>query len=361
MVDNLDNSSEQEKDFFVRIFRQLSANQDPYLSISGILRDTCDFFGFYSGFVYEADETRVFHLREQYSQGEATRDSFILSDYLNDEDIEELVKHSGEIVYLNSRKTRLGAKFLELFSAKTLVMVPVIFEQKKLIAFAGLMDRRHPVRLSKHAIDDADAVLSVLAGHIKIRVYQERLEYALQSMKNNEELIRKLADNDALTGLPNRRKFMADIEESVKRMEQNNSSGYLLFMDLDDFKLINDTLGHLAGDTLLCGIGDFLRGEQENLGITYRYGGDEFIILAENKIPDDLQNIRETLLRRFDAGWELGEHRVPVLCSISIGAALIPQGDTPVEGLIRAADAAMYEVKKSGKHGFREFKQGIDK
>ncbi|GHU19010.1 hypothetical protein FACS1894163_11560 [Spirochaetia bacterium] len=377
----MDTVSGHEKDFFLRIFRQLSANQDPYGSIIGILKDTCEYFGFYSGFVYELDENQIFRLREQYSKGEYPRDAFVLSDYLSDEDVEEMVKHSGEIVYLNSRKTRLGAKFLELFSAKTLVMVPVIFEQKDLIAFVGLMDRRHPVRMSSHAIDDADAVLSVLAGHIKIRVYQERLEFALQSMKKNEELIQKLADNDALTGLPNRRKFMADIEESVNRMRQSNSSGYLLFMDLDDFKLTNDTLGHLAGDTLLCDIGDFLSGERENLGTAYRYGGDEFVLLAEDKGPDDLQRIRDTLLSRFGAGWELGEHRVPVPCGISIGAVAIPQGSTlpwgtsprstlprgtpprevPVEKLIQAADAAMYEVKKSGKHGFLEFKKSIDK
>ncbi|GHV41398.1 hypothetical protein AGMMS49546_17180 [Spirochaetia bacterium] len=466
-------SHEEEKDFFVRIFRQLSAYQDPYRPILGILKDTCEFFGFYSGFVYEADHAGVFHLCEQYvCQGELSKQQFHLSNYLNEEDIEELVKRTDDIVYLNSRKTRLGSKLLELFSAKTLVMAPVIFEQKTPIAFVGLMDRRHPIRLSKQAINNADAVLSVLAGHIKTRVYQRRLEYAHQSMKNivnnsgldiyvidfhsrkiifandttavraggmdkvigkfcwqifpcgdetpcsscprdkliddernpsgvctwdyqnrqsgswyrsinaitrwvdgrlalvvsimditenknNEELIRKMAENDTLTSLPNRRKFMADFRESLERMGKNGSSGYLLFMDLDDFKKTNDTLGHLAGDALLCSIGEFLFGERENLGMPYRYGGDEFVILAENKSPADLPQIRDTLLRRFGAKWELGEHRFP--CGISIGAVAIPQGNMTVEEFIQKADATMYEVKRSGKHGFREFNKNLDK
>jgi diguanylate cyclase (GGDEF)-like protein len=229
-------------------------------------------------------------------------------------------------------------------------MVPVIFDGKTPVAFVGLMDRRHPIRLSRRAIDDADAVLSVLAGYIKTRVYQKRLEHA-------NKLMKRMAENDALTSLPNRRKFMADIKESIERMKKNGSTGYLLFMDLDDFKNTNDTLGHLAGDTLLCRIGEFLYGERETLGMPYRYGGDEFVILAEHTGPDGLNNIRDILLRRFSASWPLGEHAVP--CGISIGAVSIPQGHMPVEELIRAADSAMYDVKRSGKQGFREFNKNM--
>ncbi|MDR2158710.1 MAG: sensor domain-containing diguanylate cyclase [Treponema sp.] len=458
---------DQEKDFFIRIFRQLGACQDPYQSISGILKDTCDFFGFYSGFVYEADHTRVFRLCEHF-QGQNLRNEFSLLDYLSCGEIEALVRQTGEIVYLNSRKNEMGSKFLELFSgpggaAQTLVMVPVIFENQFPIAFVGLMDRRRPIRLSKKEINDADAVLSVLAGHIKTRVYRKHLEYAHESMKNivnnagldiyvsdyrtgeiifanesmagrhggmekvlgkncrellagdeggtgeqclqektpdeegrppkvyvrdyqsstgnwyraltavfrwtdgrlarvvssiditenrrNEDLIRKMAENDTLTSLPNRRKFVADLEESLVRMRKNGKTGYLLFMDLDDFKGINDTLGHLAGDKLLCTIADFLQGARDTLGIPYRYGGDEFVILAENRGPEDLNCIRSTLLDRFDAEWQLGERAVP--CKISIGAVVIPDRETPSEVLVRAADIAMYEVKRSGKHGFR--------
>jgi diguanylate cyclase (GGDEF)-like protein len=456
---------EQEKDLFIRIFRQLSQSKDPYQSISGILKETCNFFGFYSGFVYEADHAQVFHLCEHYLCNDSNLQAhFLLSDYLNQQDLDELVKKTGEIVYLNSRKNELGAKFLEFFSAQTLIMIPVIFENIQPIAFIGLMDRRRPIRLSKREIEDADAILSVLAGHIKIRVYQKRLEYAHESMKSivdqagvdiyvsdfhtheilfvnasmaaafggagtllgkicwqalypgrtemceycpqkylldsqgnptriytwnfrrpkdgfwfraisaafkwvdgrlahvvssiditenkrNELLIRKMADSDSLTSLQNRRKFIVDLNESLARMKQEGTQGYLLFIDLDDFKDINDTLGHLAGDDLLYQISEFLSQETLEFGSPYRYGGDEFVLLAENKTRDDLERIRDLLLNRFNRGWVLNGQSAA--CKASIGAVKYPDGDKTDDELISAADMAMYEVKKHGKHGFR--------
>jgi diguanylate cyclase (GGDEF)-like protein len=458
-------TGEQEKDLFVRIFRQLGAYKDPYQSISGILMDTCDFFGFYSGFVYEADHTQVFQLCERYLCPDAElKERFILSDYLLPKEIEELVKKTGEIVYLNSKKSKLGAKFLELFAAQTLVMIPVIFEGQTPLAFVGMVDRRHPIRLSKQEIDDADAVLSVLAGHVKMRVYQKRLEYVHSSMKNivdkagvdiyvsdfytqellfvnesmaapyggsdkligrpcwqalfsgktgvcdhcprkklvdkngnptkmyswdfqrpldgswfrmvsaafrwvdgrlahvvssvditenkyNEMLIRRLAESDSLTSLPNRGKLIEDLELSLKKMKKDAAQGYLLFIDLDDFKTINDTLGHLDGDALLRQVGHFLHNEKQILGQPYRYGGDEFVLIAEYKTGDDLARIQDILLEKFGREWQLNSHSVH--CGISIGAVRIPEGNKSAHDLIHSADMAMYEVKRSGKHGFR--------
>jgi diguanylate cyclase (GGDEF)-like protein len=456
---------EQEKDLFVRIFRQLSACQDPYESISGILKDTCDFFGFFGGFVYEADHGRVFHLFEHYRAPEAgLRKTMVLSDYLNRDDLQELDAKPGEIVYLNSRKTALGSKFLELFSAKTLIMIPIFIDQKEPTAFIGMLDRRHPIRLTKQEIVDADAVLSVLAGHIKMRVYQKRLERAYSSLSNiidkagleiyvndfytheilfineslsarrggtqrlvgmpcwevlyppqqgecdfcpkerlideegnparayswdmqhpsdgawyrmvsaaikwldgrlvhvvssiniteskrNEMLVRRLAEIDTLTSLSNRGKLMEDLNVLLTQAVGENDQGYLLFMDLDDFKSANDTYGHLAGDSLLRQIGRFLTNENAALGSSYRYGGDEFAILALDKAEEDLIRIRNLLLGRFSREWHIGDNAI--LCGVSIGAVKIPRGGKTAEELIHAADMAMYEVKKSGKNGFR--------
>jgi diguanylate cyclase (GGDEF)-like protein len=458
---------EQEKDLFIRIFRQLSRYRDPYQSISGILQEACEFFGFYSGFVYEADHAWIFHLCEKYLRNDADsqlKEQFLLSDYLDPQDIEELVKKTGEIVYLDSKKSKIGTKFLEVFSAKTLVMIPVLFNDAAPAAFVGIMDRRRPGRLSKREIGDADAILSVLAGHIKTRVYQKRLEYAHETMKNivdktgidiyvvdfytyeilfvnepmaaayggsdklmgkscwrtlfpesaepcdfcprrrlideqgnpsriytwnfhhprngrwfrvisaafrwvdgrlahvvssiditenkhNELLIRQMAECDSLTSLRNRGKFRADMKESLEKMKQTGASGYLFFLDLDDFKAINDTRGHLAGDALLCKISDFLRSEESRLGRSYRYGGDEFAILAEYKTGDDLELIKDLLMRRFNKPWDL--RGLPVYCQASIGAVKYPQEDASDEDLIHAADMAMYEVKKRGKHDFQ--------
>jgi diguanylate cyclase (GGDEF)-like protein len=454
---------EQEKDLFVRIFRQLGAYKDPYQSISGILKETCDFFGFFCGFVYEANHGQIFRLCEHYLGYEVKLiDEFNLAAILDEKETNQLIQQTGVIMYLNTRQNTLGAKFLKLFSAQTLVMVPVIFENSNLVAFVGMMDRRHPIRLSKKEIDDTDAVLSVLAGHIKTRVYQRRLELSRISMqsildnsgveiyvndfatgeilfvnksisnayggdllgkrcwdvffpeapghcphcvhdelvdrdgnpdgticrdwqrpmdgvwfrvfntvfrwidgrlvhlsssinitenKDNEATIRRLAEHDPLTGLYNRRKFINDLEEAIASMKNSGASGYLLFMDLDDFKHINDTMGHLEGDALLCCIARYLGEHSELIGTPYRYGGDEFAVIARNKTTQDMFRTRDALIERFSHNWQMREHEG--LCGISIGAALIPEGERYAAELIQAADMAMYAVKKSGKHGFK--------
>jgi diguanylate cyclase (GGDEF)-like protein len=458
-------AGEQEKDLFVSIFRQLSAYEDPYQSISGILKDTCEFFGFFAAFVYEADHARVFRLFEQYRAPEAgLRETMVLSDHLSREDIQELRAKPGEIVYLNSWKTALGSRFLELFSAKTLIMIPIFTDQKEPTALIGMLDRRHPVRLTKREIVDADAVLSVLAGHIKMRVYHKQLERAYSSLTNmidkagleiyvndfntheilfineslaaqrggaekllgmpcwqvlypprkgecefcpkarlldengnpvqaytwdmqrpsdgawfrmvsaaiqwidgrlahvvssinitenkyNEMLVRRLAEIDALTSLPNRGKLVGDLNNIMAQIGAENDQGYLFFMDLDDFKDVNDTYGHLAGDALLRQIGKFLMNESATLGSAYRYGGDEFVIVAVGKSKEDLGLIKDLLLGRFSREWRIED--ASIFCGVSIGAAAMPGKGKTAEELIYAADMAMYEVKKDRKHGFR--------
>jgi diguanylate cyclase (GGDEF)-like protein len=455
---------EQEKELFVRIFRQLSAYEYPYQSISGILKDTCDFFGFFSAFVYEADHAEVFRLVEHYRAREAgLRETMVLSDSLSRTDLQELQAKPGAIVCLNSRQTALGSKFLELFSAKALIMIPIFTDQKEPTAFIGILDRRHPVRLTKRELVDADAVLSVLAGHIKMRVYQKRLESAYSSLtnmidkaglelyvndfytheilfineslaadkggadkllgqscwkvlypprngecdfcpkdrllnedgspgkaytwdlqrpsdgswfrmvsaaikwidgrlahvvssinitenKHNEMLVRRLVEIDALTSLPNRGKLMNDLNDVLERAPGENCRGYVLFMDLDDFKNANDTYGHLAGDALLRQIGRFLADESDALGVAYRYGGDEFAIIALDKSEEDLDRIRDMLLGRFSREWMVGNNAI--FCGISIGAVKISREGRTAEELIYVADMAMYEVKKGRKHGF---------
>jgi diguanylate cyclase (GGDEF)-like protein len=169
--------------------------------------------------------------------------------------------------------------------------------------------------------------------------------------KYNEMLVRRLAEIDALTSLPNRGKLVEDLNTILEQSAGDACRGYLLFMDLDDFKKANDTYGHLAGDALLRQIGHFLVNESATLGAAYRYGGDEFVILALGKSEEDLDRIRDLLLNRFSREWHIEDNAI--FCGVSIGAAEILRDSKTAEGLIYAADMAMYEVKKDRKHGFR--------
>jgi diguanylate cyclase (GGDEF)-like protein len=169
--------------------------------------------------------------------------------------------------------------------------------------------------------------------------------------KYNEMLVRRLAEIDALTSLPNRGKLMEDLHIILERTAEEKRRGYLIFMDLDDFKSANDTYGHLAGDALLGQIGRFLTDQSATLGSAYRYGGDEFVILALDKSEEDLGRIRDMLLGRFSREWHSGNNAI--FCGVSIGAVKISREDKTAEELIYAADMAMYEIKKGKKHGFR--------
>jgi diguanylate cyclase (GGDEF)-like protein len=174
--------------------------------------------------------------------------------------------------------------------------------------------------------------------------------------KYNEMLVRRLAESDTLTSLPNRGKLVEDLNTMLGRVEPGQEKGYLIFIDLDDFKEANDTYGHLLGDALLRQIGHFLLSESATLGMPYRYGGDEFVVVAENKTEDDLGHIREALLNRFSREWRIDGNSI--VCRISAGA--VPLKKRTAEELIYAADMAMYEVKKSGKYGFRLSTRGVE-
>jgi diguanylate cyclase (GGDEF)-like protein len=188
-----------------------------------------------------------------------------------------------------------------------------------------------------------------------IRWVDGRLAHVVSSInitenKYNEMLVRRLAECDALTSLPNRGKLVEDLNKFLTKPDPEKNRGYLIFIDLDDFKEANDSFGHLAGDALLRQIGHFLLNGNEIMGLPYRYGGDEFVIVAENKSRADLDHIRDLLLNRFSTEWRIDGRAI--FCGISAGAVQIPQGKKTAEELIYAADMAMYEVKKSGKHGF---------
>jgi diguanylate cyclase (GGDEF)-like protein len=153
-----------------------------------------------------------------------------------------------------------------------------------------------------------------------------------------------------LTSLFNQGKLLEDLNGILTRTVQEEYRGYLIFMDLDDFKEANDSYGHLAGDSLLRQIGHFLLSEKAALGFSYRYGGDEFVILALDKSEEDMYRIRNLLLSRFSREWQIGDQTIR--CGISVGAVRIPREGKTAEDLINAADTAMYEVKKNGKNRF---------
>jgi diguanylate cyclase (GGDEF)-like protein/PAS domain S-box-containing protein len=163
----------------------------------------------------------------------------------------------------------------------------------------------------------------------------------------------RLALFDELTGLP-RRALLADrLQHALARAERNKCVAAVVFLDLDGFKPVNDSLGHSVGDALLKAVAQRLIGCVRSSDTVSRHGGDEFIILlADVRHADEVSCCVAKVRAAFDAPFSVGEHSLQV--SASIGAAAFPEMGRNAEELIQCADAAMYENKKNAKAALQE-------
>ena len=170
-----------------------------------------------------------------------------------------------------------------------------------------------------------------------------------------EEKLQREATHDALTGLPNRAYFMSRLEESLENIRRSESHKVsVLFIDLDRFKVINDSLGHLIGDQLLIGIADRLRDCMRPGDTVARLGGDEFTILVEGRHRlEEVGNIAERIQEKFAEPFDLSGHKI--YSSASIGILHASDTHLKPEDLMRDADTAMYQAKHSGKACYRVF------
>ena len=183
----------------------------------------------------------------------------------------------------------------------------------------------------------------------------ERLELA-QTMANEAAMAlenarlyedaRKLADRDPLTGFYNHRFLHERLGEEVVRAQRGRRPLSVLMLDLDDFKLVNDTFGHLFGDRVLTWAAELIRSSLRVSDLAARYGGDEFAVILPDTDAADAEVVAERILEAFRDRPYVGEQRGPVPIAASIGRASSPaDGRSPIE-LIAAADRALYRVKR---------------
>jgi diguanylate cyclase (GGDEF)-like protein len=226
-------------------------------------------------------------------------------------------------------------------------------------------------------------VLRELAEHLDVpadvlaealNMVQLSLEFSLlrvcerfetERQRTDEELARReeelafLATHDPLTGLPNRTLILDRVEQMLARAARNQAPVAALFVDLDNFKSINDSLGHGVGDELLCAVAERLRGVVRHVDALGRLGGDEFVVIAEELSMDaGPELVAERLLDALAHPFKLGpngETRLTVTASIGIAAG----GRTSAEELLRDADIAMYRAKWDGKSRYAVFETAM--
>jgi len=171
--------------------------------------------------------------------------------------------------------------------------------------------------------------------------------------------INHLAHHDPLTDLPNRFALMERLEQSLSSAKRSGEKIAILFIDLDRFKSINDTLGHHIGDQLLIQVAKRLKFSVRNSDIVSRLGGDEFVVgLLGLENSNRVFNVADKILRNLGQSYNLEEHTVH--SSPSIGIALFPDNGDQVETLMKHADTAMYHAKAEGRNNYKFFEPAMN-
>jgi diguanylate cyclase (GGDEF)-like protein/PAS domain S-box-containing protein len=243
-------------------------------------------------------------------------------------------------------------------------------------ATEGLWDRK-PVELEYRLIDSSGEVRWVLD---RMRPEREQEDGSLlvsgvvadisERKRVEAEAMEKLAYaalHDSLTGLANRASFLEHLELGLKRAGRNEKGVGVLFIDLDNFKLVNDSFGHAAGDELLKAVGSRLQSAVRGMDVVARQGGDEFLILLTDiarQTGDEVSNsptevvaskVRAILSEPFLVDG------IEIYVSASVGISSYPADGADADTLLKHADVAMYSVKDSGRDGYARYSHGGDR
>jgi diguanylate cyclase (GGDEF)-like protein len=228
-------------------------------------------------------------------------------------------------------------------------MVAVLGNEDRVIGTLMIANRFGVVR----AFDDDDLDLfETLAGNASVALQNDRLEQAIGELRVLKDRLHHQAYHDPLTGLPNRSLFHSSLRDALRH---GPDAVAVLFIDVDDFKTVNDSLGHAVGDELLRGVAERLRGCVRQDDLVARLGGDEFaILLVDARGAGPAANgLGRRIMEAFEAPIGAGEGLVSVHLSVGIATYADPIEDE--DALIRNADVAMYQAKLGGKGRFEVF------
>jgi diguanylate cyclase (GGDEF)-like protein len=223
-------------------------------------------------------------------------------------------------------------------------------------ALASISNLQRPIRqLAKGDL----TVKFEPAEHREISDIVEALETTVLALGQRDAKLLELANHDSLTGLFNRRRFVEELKQEILGVMRNGTSSALLFIDLDQFKYVNDACGHPAGDRLICKVADELRSSVRRDDIVGRFGGDEFVILVRRADVRTARSSAQTILDNMRRMAHIEKDQVfHVHCSI--GIALISGDNLHYDDLINQADIACREAKSAGRNRMHFYEQSED-
>jgi diguanylate cyclase (GGDEF)-like protein len=265
------------------------------------------------------------------------------------DEMRELLERTGGAITLD---TPFGGgrlqRYLEARAVTHAILAPLPGEER-VIGAIMLANRFGVVRSFEH--DDL-RLLDTLAGNASVALQYDRLEQAVMQLSVLQEQLHHQAYHDPLTGLANRSLFTDKVRETIAARRGELA---VLFIDLDDFKTVNDSLGHAAGDELLVSVASRLRSSLRPEDLVARLGGDEFAVMVED--PHDAEAAAVKVARRIMEAFVLpvGVGSESVAVYVSVGIATSHGGSFSAEEMIRDADVAMYKAKTTGKGHFQVF------
>lgn len=295
-----------------------------------------------------------------------------------------IVEHSPDIVFMLDREGKftflndtvyqtLGYNKNELVGRHYSVLVsPQSKDQAKYV----FMERRSDERKSRHVElklkcrDEAEyryfdtSSMSVTLNHSGLTGDSEfngtyGVARDVTEKKQAQELINYQAYHDLLTGLPNRALMEDRLGIAINQAKRNKQKLAVMFLDLDRFKWVNDTMGHSKGDRLLQSVSQRLEGVLRKGDTLARFGGDEFVlVLPQVNRHEDAATIAEKILNELKTAFLIDDQELYVTCSI--GIAIYPEAGDTMEALVRSADVAMINIKDRGKNGYDFFVESMN-
>lgn len=263
-------------------------------------------------------------------------------------DLAEALREFNQRVIGYCWVTGIGSGMIILFLILLLQMIKYQKRDKEILESA-YQDREEEVRLRTR---------EVFLANKELASANQGLRQANEALETQSEKIKQIAYSDALTGLPNRLHFNERIEAEMGRAQRGEASGSVLFIDLDDFKTINDVFGHSQGDALITMMGKRVLSEAGKDAFVARIGGDEFVVILPGiSERSRIADIANRILKEICVEYEL--EGTVFIASASIGIAIYPSDGDTTDKILKNADNAMYAAKKSDKNCWRFYEASL--
>lgn len=282
------------------------------------------------------------------------------------------INKAGEFVFLNTATATFYQKSVKHLKGKNFFEVHGNIDENEAEEFHSQVKRALKNPLSKYeseqSIKDASGIEHVFhVSYIPYKLYDQDCILVIASdvtaRVEAENRVERLAYFDSLTQLPNKHQLHERLEQDIRDSKKQQSYGALLFIDIDNFKRINESLGHSTGDALLLKLSSRMQTQIRKSETLARLGGDEFILSVPDiskdvrKTRDLVSNLAERLLKSIRQPVYLGSNEFEV--SASIGIALYPDQSMDLDKLLSAADTAMYQAKRQGHDRFVIFESSM--